>query len=87
MIPITWTSQGDVKRTPLAGALVAGGLAILASHAAAVTLRSPQVAFDSGPLQAYVNEVEPGHDVRTEQLDAPMRLPGGSRTCTSTPRA
>lgn len=47
------------------------GLLLIASSAnAALSLRSPQVAFNGGPLQGYLNLVDAGINVTTGQLDA-----------------
>jgi hypothetical protein len=48
------------------------GLLCLAGAAHAFPLRSPQVAFVPGPMQAYLNSVDPGINVLTDQLAAPV---------------
>lgn len=48
------------------------GLLGLAASAQAFPLRSPQVPFVSGPLQAYLNTVDPGINVLADQLNAPV---------------
>lgn len=49
---------------------IAGLLFVATSANAALPLRSPQVAFSSGPLQAYLNLVDTGINVNTDQLAA-----------------
>lgn len=43
---------------------------LVAGSASAVPLRSPQVVFDFPPLQGYLNSIDPGINVATNQLDA-----------------
>jgi len=51
--------------------LAIAALACVTTNAsAAFPLRSPQVAFNSGTLQAYFNVVDPGISTTTGQLDA-----------------
>ena len=45
-------------------------LAVMTSAAGAVGLRAPQVALASGSLQGYLNSVDGGVTVTTDQLDA-----------------
>ena len=45
-------------------------VALIAGSASAVPPRSPQVVFNGGPLQAYLNSIDPGINVATDQLDA-----------------
>ena len=56
--------------TPHIAALAAVSLALVASPASAFNLRSPQVSFSIAPLQNYLNVVDPGINVTTDQLDA-----------------
>ena len=56
--------------TPLAAVLAIGALMLVASSASALVLRSPQVVFDFPPLQGYLNVVDPGINVATDQVDA-----------------
>ena len=60
-----------LKRTLLLSALLAVvSLALVAGPASALNQRSPQVVFNYGPLQGYLNTVDPGINVATDQLDA-----------------
>src|SRR5689334_15378089 len=52
-----------------AASLVVLGSAVIASQASA-GLRSPQVPVVGGGLQAYLNVVNPGINVNTDQQDA-----------------
>jgi hypothetical protein len=45
-------------------------LALVAGPASALNLRSPQVVFNTPPLQGYLNIVDPGINVATQQVDA-----------------
>jgi len=45
-------------------------VALVVAPASAIPLRSPQVAFNYLPLQSYLNVVDPGINVATDQLDA-----------------
>ncbi len=51
--------------------LLFAGLATVTSSANAVPLRSPQVAFNIGPLQGFMNILDPGFNVGTSQLNVP----------------
>ncbi len=46
------------------------GLLLIATSATALPLRSPQVVFNYGPLQGYLNVVDAGINVATDQLAA-----------------
>lgn len=46
------------------------GLLLVASTASAIPLRVPQVVFSYAPLQNYLNVVDPGINVATQQLNA-----------------
>ena len=48
------------------------GIAVAASTASAFALRAPQIAFNVAPLQGYLNSVDPGINVATQQLDAQL---------------
>jgi len=50
--------------------LVIASAMFIASSASALPLRSPQVPFNGGPLQAYLNVVDSGINVGANQLDA-----------------
>ena len=50
--------------------LVVAGMLFATSSAHALPLRSPQVPFNFGPLQAYLNVVDSGINVAANQLDA-----------------
>jgi hypothetical protein len=50
--------------------LALAGLLFVATSAHAFPLRSPQVPFNPGPLQGYLNIVDPGINVLTDQLNA-----------------
>ena len=50
--------------------LVVAGMLFATSSAHALPLRSPQVPFNGGPLQAYLNVVDSGINVAANQLDA-----------------
>jgi hypothetical protein len=50
--------------------LAAASILIVASPAAAFNLRAPQVPFNFLPLQNYLNLVDPGINVATQQIDA-----------------
>jgi len=52
------------------GALAIAGLALFTTTASALPLRSPQVVFNYAPLQGYLNVVDSGINVATDQLDA-----------------
>src|SRR5690349_17069188 len=54
----------------LSRSLAVAGLLFVATSATAFPLRSPQVLFNPGPLQGYLNVVDPGINVLTDQLDA-----------------
>jgi hypothetical protein len=56
--------------TLLPAVLAVASLALVAAPASALNLRVPQVGFFSGPLQNYMNIVDPGINVQTQQLDA-----------------
>src|SRR5262245_51702078 len=45
-------------------------VALVAGTASALPLRAPQVVFNYAPLQGYLNVVDPGINVATDQLDA-----------------
>jgi hypothetical protein len=49
---------------------IAGVLFFTTTASAALPLRSPQVGFNFGPLQGYLNVVDSGINVATDQLDA-----------------
>jgi hypothetical protein len=51
--------------------LAVAGLLFIATSASAFPLRSPQVVFTGGPLQGFLNVVDNGINVATDQLDAP----------------
>jgi hypothetical protein len=51
-------------------------LACSVSVASAFSLRAPQIAFASGPLQTYLNGVDGGIAVLTDQIDAPIFATG-----------
>jgi hypothetical protein len=65
-------------KTRLLPSLAAAVLALVATNAHAFPLRSPQVVFNSGPLQAYLNIVDPGINVLTDQLDAQVWATGAT---------
>jgi len=50
--------------------LAAASILIVASPAGAFNLRAPQVPFNFGPLQNYLNLVDPGINVANQQVDA-----------------
>ena len=50
--------------------LAVTGLLFIATSASALPLRAPQVGFNGGPLQGYLNVVDAGINVYTDQLDA-----------------
>jgi hypothetical protein len=50
--------------------LAVASLALVAGSASALNLRSPQVPFNFGPLQGYLNVVDPGINVATDQVNA-----------------
>jgi hypothetical protein len=52
--------------------LAVAGLLFVATSASAFPLRSPQVVFNYGPLQGYLNLVDTGINVATDQLNAPV---------------
>jgi hypothetical protein len=59
------------KVAPITAAVALTGLMLVVSNAfAAFPLRGVQVVFFSGPLQAYLNLVDTGINVNTDQLDA-----------------
>src|SRR5690242_1337371 len=66
----TMSTAGGVMKTWAYRVLTAAGLLLAATNAGAFPLRSPQVPFNPGPLQAYLNVVDPGINVTTQQLDA-----------------
>src|SRR5512143_2230737 len=51
-------------------ALALVGAVLPATTASALTYRSPQVVFNYGPLQGYLNVVDSGINVATQQVDA-----------------
>jgi hypothetical protein len=56
---------------PVSATVALASLMLMASSAfAAFPLRSPQVVFNYGPLQGYLNVVDTGINVATDQLDA-----------------
>ena len=59
------------KSSLLMAVLAAATVALVAAPASAVLpLRSPQVGFNIAPLQNYLNVVDPGINVATDQVDA-----------------
>ncbi len=64
-----------LHRFALAAAIVAVTLAGIAPLASAA-LRSPQVTFNYAPLQAYLNSIDGGINVATDQVDAPLFATG-----------
>jgi hypothetical protein len=62
--------SAKVTRWVLVSGVAALALAASVSAAGAFTLRSPQVAFANGSLQAYLNANDGGINTATDQLDA-----------------
>jgi hypothetical protein len=56
--------------TLFSAVLAVACLALVAVPASALTLRNPQVPFSDAPLQNYMNVVDPGINVLTQQVDA-----------------
>jgi len=56
----------------LQSSLIIAGLAFVSAGAQAFPLRSPQVPFNFAPLQGYLNLVDSGINVATDQLDAQL---------------
>lgn len=65
-------------RKGLLHSLAAAVLVLVATNAHAFPLRVPQVVFNPGPLQAYLNIVDPGINVLTDQLDAQVWTTGAT---------
>jgi hypothetical protein len=59
-----------LKRSSLFVLAVTAVALIAGAASATVPLRSPQVAFFPGPLQTYLNSIDPGINVATDQLNA-----------------
>lgn len=59
-----------MKKLVLSFLSIAALLSVTTNANAAFPLRVPQVAFNSGTIQNYLNVVDPGITVTTQQLDA-----------------